>query len=244
MSNKFGVLAVVIVVAGITSFATFKYLTIAHSPVTDIGKYIEENPAVIKIALEKAFKKEAQEAQKQQKQAVEKISATLGDDRESPILGNPDGKISLILFIDPLCGYCRKFHPVIMKAIKEIKDLKVIVKDYPIIGGAKSVEIVRMSLAANQQGKYEQFSNKVYDDSQDFSTDHLKKIAKEIGLDMNKFQKSLDNEKIIDHIKANLSLGQQLGVEGTPAFIVNKQLHAGYRDFEDLKNIILETRNG
>lgn len=209
----------------------------------NLSAFIEHNPGIIKAALEKALQDEARVAQAQQKQALEKISVNETEDNQAPILGNPNGKITMILFIDPLCGFCRKFHPVILDAIKEIKDLKIIVKDYPIIGGQKSLEIVRMALAARKQGKYESFTNKIYEKT-DFSGENLKKIAKSLELNMDQLKQDMENPETIETIKGNIQLGRELGVDGTPAFIIHKKLYAGYRPLSDLKQIILETRNG
>lgn len=242
MKNNIILLTAVVVTAVVTSYTTLYFSTSSikgGSPQFNekVAEFIENHPDVIKKSIEKAIHNEARAMEQRQEEKIAESQNLLIHDPDSPILGNKTGEKLMVLFTDPLCGFCRKFHLIVLKAIKENKNLKVIVKDYPIIGGQKSLEIIQMALAAKKQGKYLSFMNEVFHQNS-YTQKDLMKIAKKVGLNIKKLKTEIKNKKIMDLVRKNLKLGRDLGIGGTPAFIIGNRLHEGYRDFEDLKQIL------
>ncbi len=119
-----------------------------------VRDYILENPEILPQAMENLSKKENA-----------KQLAGIRDDVEKPfpgaILGNPEGKITLVEFTDYACGYCRQSVGDVEALLAEHPDLKIVIRELPILS-PESSEAARWALAAAEQGKYTAFHNAMF----------------------------------------------------------------------------------
>ncbi|HPF78033.1 MAG TPA: DsbA family protein, partial [Alphaproteobacteria bacterium] len=177
------------------------------------------------------------EAGKKAQGFVEKIE----NEKNFPMAGNPKGEITLVEFFDYNCGYCHKALEEIQTVIKDEKDVKVLFMDMPILG-ANSLEAAKWSLAANKQGKYFEFHQAVLSHNGERTEDVLKKIAKDVGLDVDKLMKDKDDEEIAKTLEDNIAQAGEIGIRGTPGFIIGDQLFPGYIPADQMKQVIAEAR--
>ncbi len=96
------------------------------------------------------------------------------------------------------------------------------------------------ALAANAQGKFWQMHDKMFQNARALSREDLERYAQEIGLDVERFKRSLDTHEFQRQIQADQALAQQLGARGTPSFFVNGRPLRGAQPFEGFKTIIDE----
>ena len=94
------------------------------------------------------------------------------------------------------------------------------------------------SMAANEQGKFWEMHDKIFANQPKIKADDLNRYAKEIGLDMARFQKAIDTAKFKTQIDADSSEAAALGVTGTPAFFVNGKFMSGAKPFEEFAKAI------
>jgi protein-disulfide isomerase len=94
------------------------------------------------------------------------------------------------------------------------------------------------AMAANEQGKFWEFHDKVFANQQKMNRDQYLVYAKELKLDISKFTASMDNAKFKPEIEADTNEGKALGISGTPAFFVNGKFLSGAKPFEEFASAI------
>ena len=141
-------------------------------------------------------------------------------------LGNKNGKEIIIEFFDYNCGYCKRSFPEIMELVSENKDVKIILKELPVLGES-SILASKASIASQKQDKYFEFHQELINFSGIISLIDIKKISKELGINFEQLQRDMNSEETILLINESYRLADLIGVRGTPAFIINNNLIPG-----------------
>ncbi len=198
-----------------------------------IKDFLKRNPEAVNDAL--AAFQEKQDAKKQEA-ANAAISGKAADiyNADSPIAGNPNGSETLVEFFDYSCHYCKQIHPDLQTLIKQDSNLKVIFKDFPILGPG-SLLAAKAALAAKEQGKYLPMHDALLDYKGALDDDAIKQIAQTAGVDYAKLKVDMDKPEIAKQLQANASLADTLNIHGTPTMIVNKKLVDGALPLDELK---------
>ena len=145
---------------------------------------------------------------------------------ENLFLGNKNGKDIIIEFFDYNCGYCKRSFPEIMELVSENKNIKVILKELPVLGES-SILASKASIASQKQNKYFEFHQELINFSGSISLSDIKKISKELGINYEQLQKDMNSDDTILLINESYRLADLIGVRGTPAFIINNDLIPG-----------------
>lgn len=141
------------------------------------------------------------------------------------VLGNPQGKVTLVEFTDFACTFCRRSVPDVEALIRANPDLRVVVRDLPILSQA-SGDAARMALAAAEQGRYAAFHKAMWLAGQP-SAQTIAAAAKVAGLDMERARRSIADPRIDAEIERNIALARQLGFNGTPSWVIGDQILSG-----------------
>ncbi len=206
-----------------------------------IKSTVRSNPQVIIDALQ-AHENQAQtEKQKARAQLIEKNYKALYHDGYSLEIGNPKADVTIISFKDHRCGYCKKSWEIVKQLVKEDKNIKVILKEYPILGPSSMIAS-QFSLAAKEQGKYQEYYDVLMSRRGAMEKSDLIAEAKKLGLDVEKLEKDAQSDKIKKQLNANRDLGAELEIFGTPAFIIDNQIIEGAAPKEAFKQLIAERR--
>jgi len=208
-----------------------------------VRDYIRAHPEIIVEALDAYQAKKDQEARETQAKALTSRADEIFRSPSSPVIGNPQGDVTLVEFFDYQCGYCKRSQPDLERLVKEDSGLKVVLKEFPILGPA-SVTAARASLAAQKQGKYQDFHVKLMGFKGQLTDDVVYQTAKQVGLDLDKLKQDMNDPSVVAELRANMDLAEALGVEGTPAFVINNQLIPGAVGFDALKSQIDKDRAG
>lgn len=185
----------------------------------------------------KIDEQDRKEAEAKAKVYMEKL-ATLKD---LPMVGNPDGDVTMVEYFDYNCGYCRKALEEIQKVLKDDKNLKVIFMDMPILG-PQSLEAAKWSLAAQRQGKYFEFHQEVLEHKGPKTPEELEKLAKKVGLDVGRLKKDKADPKIEEALNKNIQTARSMGMSGTPGFIIDGDISPGFIPAERIREIVKEAR--
>ena len=204
-----------------------------------IEKYISDNPEIVLRALEKIQDQEKESLAKEQKKQVDQNRDILFSGPEDMILGNPKGTISIVEFFDYQCGYCKKMLRVLLRTTQDHPDLKVILKEYPILGPV-SVKAAQASLASRRQGKYKKFHQSLMLMNGRLSERAIFKIAEKVGLNIDKLKADMADPEIFSLLNTTRELGQKLSIRGTPALVVNNEIIPGAINLKKLRNLILK----
>lgn len=141
------------------------------------------------------------------------------------VLGNPHGSVTLVEFTDFACGYCRQSVPDIAALAQANPDLKIVVRELPIIS-PHSAAAAKMALAAAEQGKYARFHDAMFAAGQ-LDPAAIEAAAQTAGLDMERARKVAQSAPVAEEIERNMALAQKLGFGGTPSWVIGDELISG-----------------
>jgi len=151
--------------------------------------------------------------------------------------------VTVVEFFGYRCPYCRQVEPWLQTLIKNNADLRVVEKELPIPGPA-SINEARIALAANKQGKHEQFHDAVMSKKPNVDEATILQLAGQAGLDLDRLKTDMNSPEIDAEIKHTLEIAKALRLNGTPAFIVGSELVPGATDLETLQSLVDEARHG
>jgi len=147
----------------------------------------------------------------------------------------------MVEFFDYNCPWCKKDFPDVMALIDEDKELKVILKEFPILG-PDSEYAAKAAIAAGKQGKYLQMHTALYQHEGKITKEIVDEIAAAQGLNMDQLKKDMEDTKTAEIINRNRDLAQSLAINGTPAFVIDDKLIPGYLPKDELASTIKEVR--
>lgn len=169
----------------------------------------------------------------------------LREELETPfpgaVLGNPNGEITLVEFSDYACTYCRMSLDHVNQLIAANPDLRVVIREYPILSAA-SADAARMALAAAEQGRYAQFHDAMFA-AENLSAENIELAARQAGVDVERARAAIDAGRYDSQLQSNVFLAQNLGLSGTPAWIVGDQVLSGAVGADRLGAAIAEARD-
>lgn len=206
-----------------------------------IRDYLKNNPKVLQEMIDRLQAVNAREAAiEAEKNIIANKVDVLGSDG-AMVAGNPDGDVTVVEFFDYRCGYCRLAQPSISRLLKEDPNVRVVFKEYPVLG-PQSITASRAAIASARQGKYVAFHMALMGLEESLNDEVLYRVAGEVGLDVAKLKADMKDEAIDEVIAENHALADKLGIEGTPNFIVGTQLLQGMVPYETMTKAIEKAR--
>ena len=206
-----------------------------------VRDYLVENPEILVEALTVYQERQRAEADELQRLAVAAQRELLLEDEDSPVIGNPEGDVVLVEFFDYKCGYCRSVAQQLRQTIKRDGNIRMVMKEFPILG-ADSRLAARAALAAAKQGKYEDFHFTLMQTSGALNTANLLKIAENAGLDTARLEQDMQDPEIDAELRRTYDLAKALQISGTPAFVIGDQVIPGAIDMSTLRKLFAEQR--
>jgi protein-disulfide isomerase len=163
------------------------------------------------------------------------------DVAEAPMKGSAGAKVTLVEFADYECPHCKRLQPVLRQIVDEFRsDVKVYFKHYPLPQHTNARMAAEAAVAANKQGKFWTFQDKLWDKQDELSPAEIEKIAKESGLDMTKFRADMQAPATKDRVQKDRSEGQALGLQATPTVYIDGREYTDPKDTESLREWIKE----
>ena len=221
---------VIALVGGFAGAAAWQFAGVGPNPTRE---YLLANPEVLPEAIEVLNQRETLAK-------VEPLRDELETAFPGAVLGNPDGKITLVEFSDYACSYCRQSMADVMALIEANPDLKVVIREFPILSEGSGAA-ARMALAAAQQGKFAAFHDAMFEKDGP-SGENIAAAAREAGLDLAKAKAAIDGGAFEGQLQNNMFLAQSLGFSGTPSWIVGDQVLNGAVGIDTLSDAIATAR--
>jgi protein-disulfide isomerase len=206
-----------------------------------IKDYLLSHPEIIS-EMSKLLEEKQKLAEDEQRKSVMASSANeIFRDKADFVAGNAKGNVTMVEFFDYNCGWCRKGFPEVMSLLEADKNLRFVLKEFPIFG-EDSEYAARAALASGRQGKYWNLHLAMFSHEGKITKAAVDQIAKAQGLDMAKLKKDMADPAIEETIMRNRALAQSLAINGTPAFIIDDKLVPGYLPKDDLAAAIDQVR--
>ena len=142
----------------------------------------------------------------------------------TPVIGEKNAPVTIVAFTDFQCPFCARFHAPMVEAIKaDSGKANYMIKNYPLAFHPQAKPAAKAALAAGEQGKYAEMADALLENNQNLGEELFKKLAKDIGLNVDKFWKDYQGKDAQweKYIQDDIDLGNQVQVRGTPTFYIN-----------------------
>jgi protein-disulfide isomerase len=206
-----------------------------------VKDYLIAHPEVLQDA-QSALDKRQQEAQaKKARDAISKDSATLFNSPHQVVLGNPNGKVTMVEFFDYNCPHCKDAVTDMLDLLKKDPDLRFVLKEFPILAQA-SVDAAHVAVAVRMQDpsgqKYLAFHQKLFSTRGMVDQERALAVAKDVGCDMTRIEQDMKSPEVQTTIEEDMKLADAIGVDGTPSYVIGDQLVVGAIGFDKLQEKI------
>jgi len=202
---------------------------------------LKADPSILRDAIAALQQEDATEEQAAARTAIPGLTDALTRTPGDPAEGNPQGDVTVVEFFDVRCPYCRRMLPVIGDLLARDHNLRVVYKDFPILGPG-SVLGARALLAAQKQDGYLKLKNAVMTGPAEINPDTLRAAVAKAGLNWDRLQKDMADPAVQSRIDANLALARKLEISGTPAYVIGGQLLPGALGLADLQDAVAAAR--
>lgn len=198
-------------------------------------------PAMIEAAQVKLQNQRVADKAKDMAVQIKARHDSIFNDKSDPVI-NPAGKIKVVEFLDYQCAYCRAATPALHAFLAENPDVQLIIKEYPVVHPPSSVTLAAYGMAAYQGGHYDSVHYALLTEKIETQT-AMNAVLTRAGLDPEAAKAAATSKAVTDHINRTIQLGNDLGIDGTPTFIVGNTSIDGAR-IEDLKAAVEAVRAG
>jgi protein-disulfide isomerase len=212
-----------------------------------VREYLLSHPEVLQDAMAELEKRQATADAEKHMAAIKEQGEKIFSSPRQVTLGNPKGDVTLVEFFDYNCAFCKRAMSDMLDLLKNDTKLKVVLKEFPVLGEG-SVQAAQVAVAVRMQDKggkkYLEFHQKLL--SGRGPADHTRAIAvaKEVGLDMARLDKDMQSDEVKASLQESFSLAEQLGLNGTPSYVIGNDVAIGAVGLEALKEKINTARCG
>jgi protein-disulfide isomerase len=206
-----------------------------------IKDYLLRHPELLREMSDLLQNREKLAEEEQRKSSLAQRADQVFRDKGDFVAGNPKGNVTMVEFFDYNCGWCKKGLPEVLSLLESDKELRFVLKEFPIFG-EDSDYAAKAAIAAGSQGKYWQLHVAMLGYEGKITKSIVDELAAAQGLDMEKLTKDMDSPGTADILSRNRELASALAINGTPAFVIDDKLVPGYLPKDELAASINETR--
>jgi len=209
-----------------------------------VREYLIKNPEVLRDAFLELERRSKEEEEIQRRAAIEQLRGQIFNSRHQAVVGNPQGKVTLVEFYDYNCGFCKRGLEDVARLIKENPDLRVVLKEFPVLSQG-SMEAAQVASAVRLQvspDRFWNFHHKLMSSRGSIGRAQALAVAKEVGVDMARLTRDIDGPEVKAALAETMQLGESLGISGTPSYVVGQDVVVGAVGFESLQTRIANVR--
>jgi len=212
-----------------------------------IKNYLVSHPEVVEEAMTELSKRQAAAETQKHEASISQNSDAIFNSPRQVVLGNKDGDVTFVEFFDYNCGYCKRAMTDMLDLMKADPKLKVVLKEFPVLSQG-SVEAAQVAVAVRMQDptgkKYLDFHQKLLGGRGQADKAHALAAAKEASLDVARIEKDIASPEVRATIEENFKLAETMGMNGTPSYVIGKQIVVGAIGLDGLKEKIGVARCG
>lgn len=215
-----------------------------------VHDYLVKYPEVLVEASKELQKKQVTEETNKARSAITKNANALLNSPNSPAYGSKKPNAIIVEFLDYQCGHCKSMTPVLAGLIKSDDKVRIVIKELPIFGDtSKLASQAVIAAAAQNSEKFVAFHEALLQTNEPLNEKNILELAKKTGLNVDKLKTDMASKKVNDQIEENFALARELGLRGTPAFIISNtdgsktDFIAGGTSIEELTKRITQVRS-
>lgn len=207
-----------------------------------IEQYLLSEPKLLQrmsVALEETLRVEEQS---KARTAIANMKDAIYNGPGQVVVGNPDGDVTLVEFFDYNCGYCRNALPDLAALLAEDPNLRVILKELPILSN-ESIDAARVGvLVGETDADYWAFHEALFSSRGKVDKAVALAAAQEIGLSPISLEIQMADERVAKSIQTSYQIAQELGITGTPTYIIGNEIIPGAIGLDGLRDRIANMR--
>jgi len=162
------------------------------------------------------------------------------EDAAAPTLGDPKAPITIYEYSGFDCGYSQTVQPILKTLLQKYQgQVKLVWKDLPLNSSAETVNAHLAAYCAQEQNKFWQYHDLLWQNQKNFSSANLSQLAKNLKLNLSQFNNCLEQKKYLDQINKNIAEADELLIPGTPHFYINDQEKTGLITLAEMEQAIL-----
>ncbi|MPZ56782.1 MAG: thioredoxin domain-containing protein [Rhizobiales bacterium] len=212
-----------------------------------IKDYLIKNPEILKDVASALERQQAETAAATGRKAIKEHATLLFNSPRQVVIGNPRGDVTMVEFFDYNCGFCKRALADMMELIKNDPKLKVVLKEFPVLGEG-SVQAAQVAAAAMLQDKtgkkYLEFHRKLLTSRGQIARAQAIAAAKETGFDVARIERDSTGPEVRKTLEESFMLAEALGLNGTPSYVIGSNVVIGAVGLAKLKENISQARCG
>ena len=159
----------------------------------------------------------------------------------SPFKGPAGARVTVVEFVDYQCPHCKAIQSVLHELMEAFPaDVKVYFKHFPLSQHTNARQAALAATAAQRQGKFWAYSDRVWANSNQLTSAKLEQIAKDVGLDVQQWRQDIESNAVVGQVDNDKNLGQEIPIAATPAIFINGKAYKDNRDIEAMKEWVYE----
>lgn len=201
-----------------------------------VREYLLANPEVLREAMVELQRREETAAAAKRLAVLSDRNGPLYNSKIQAVIGDPNAERTIIEFFDYNCGFCRKALPDMQRIVETRKDVRVILKDYPILS-PESQQAAMVAVAVKMQlppEKFWEFHVSLMSARGQVGREEAIEAARAVGADMARLEADMASEAVTEGLAETYEVAQTLGITGTPTYVVGEELIVGAVGVEDL----------
>jgi protein-disulfide isomerase len=204
-----------------------------------IRAYLLEHPEVVVEALKAFDEKRAAAEEARAREMISALSDQLYDNPLSPVGGNPNGDVTIVEFFDYNCPYCKRVTPDLKSLVDSDGEIRLVYKEWPILSPESEIA-ARAALAAYQQdsGAYQKLHDAMMAQRGKLDRDIVLALAASAGLNIERLETDMTSSQVEAELEHVRRLAEQIGINGTPAFLIGRTLVPGAISFEQMQKLV------
>jgi len=210
-----------------------------------VRAHLLENPDVLVETIAVLEERQARAAVAQDKDLIAQNAAAIFDDANSWVGGNPLGDVTVVEFVDYRCSFCRKAHDEVVELIGTDRNIRLVVKEFPILGPESELSS-RFAIAVRQlegDAAYKAAHDKLITFRGAVTAESLTSLAQELGFAPAPILQRMSEASVTDILRANHALAQKLNISGTPTFVIGEEMLRGYVPLEGMRQLVGAARS-
>jgi protein-disulfide isomerase len=212
-----------------------------------IRDYLVSHPEVLQEAIAELDKRQTAADLEKTKAALASNAETVFNSSRQVVLGNPKGDVTMVEFFDYNCGFCKRAMADMLDLLKSDPKLRIVLKEFPVLG-VGSVEAAKVAVAARMQDKsgkkYLEFHQKLLGGRGQADKARALAVAKEVGFDVKRIEADMESDEAKVSLEETLKLGETLGLNGTPSYVVGSDIVVGAVGLDALRTKVSTARCG
>ena len=204
---------------------------------------IRENPEIIAEAIQILQQRQQDQQDALKQQVLSEQGELLRGDPNAPVLGNPEGDVTIVEFSDYNCPYCKRSAPELAALMEADGNIRLVMREWPILAPGSEVA-ARAALAARKQGRYADMHDALMALRGKVDEAGVMKVARELGLDMERLRADMQAPEVDAHLSLTSNLARALGLTGTPGFVIGDEVIPGFIDRDQMAELVARARDG